>query len=290
MRNEQEMMNLILNTAKEDGRIRAVIMNGSRTNPNAPRDCFQDYDIVYVVGDIQSFTSDHRWVDRFGKQIIMQMPDDSSLFPTSDEDSFAYLMLFEDGNRIDLTLMTADKANEWVSGDSLSILLLDKDGIITPIPSSSDRDYQVQPPTAAQFASCCNEFWWVSPYVAKGLWRDEIPYAKAMLEEPVRDMLLKMLGWYAGVRTDFTVSAGKCGKYLNRYVEAPVWNDYLLTYPDANSTHIWQSLFKMGELFRTIAKQVADHFGYTYPEDDDRRVFAYLKHVHQLPAGATEVY
>lgn len=290
MRNEQEMMDLILNTAKEDGRIRAVIMNGSRTNPNAPRDCFQDYDIVYVVGDIQSFTSDHRWVDRFGKRIIMQMPDDSSLFPTSDEDRFAYLMLFEDGNRIDLTLMTADKANEWVSGDSLSILLLDKDRIITPIPPSSDQDYQVQPPTAAQFASCCNEFWWVSPYVAKGLWRGEIPYAKAMLEEPVRDMLLKMLGWYAGVRTDFTVSIGKCGKYLNRYVEAPVWSDYLLTYPDTNSEHIWQSLFKMGELFRTIAKQVADHFGYTYPEDDDRRVFTYLKHVYQLPADATEVY
>ena len=49
MRSEQEMFDLILNTAKEDERIRAVMMNGSRANPNAPRDCFQDYDIVYFV-------------------------------------------------------------------------------------------------------------------------------------------------------------------------------------------------------------------------------------------------
>lgn len=49
MRSEQEMFDLILNTAREDKRIRAVYMNGSRTNPNAPKDIFQDYDIVYVV-------------------------------------------------------------------------------------------------------------------------------------------------------------------------------------------------------------------------------------------------
>ena len=38
MRNEQEMLELIVNTAKNDARIRAVIMNGSRVNPNAPSD------------------------------------------------------------------------------------------------------------------------------------------------------------------------------------------------------------------------------------------------------------
>ena len=53
------MLDLIINTAIEDERIRAVIMNGSRVNPNVKRDCFQDYDIMYVVNDIQSFTSNH---------------------------------------------------------------------------------------------------------------------------------------------------------------------------------------------------------------------------------------
>lgn len=34
MRSEKEMFDLILKVAKEDERVRAVYMNGSRTNPN----------------------------------------------------------------------------------------------------------------------------------------------------------------------------------------------------------------------------------------------------------------
>lgn len=41
MRNEQEMMDLIINFAMADERIRAVYMNGSRTNPNVPKDIFR---------------------------------------------------------------------------------------------------------------------------------------------------------------------------------------------------------------------------------------------------------
>ncbi len=41
MRREKEMFDLILGIAREDERIRAVYMNGSRTNPNAPKDIFR---------------------------------------------------------------------------------------------------------------------------------------------------------------------------------------------------------------------------------------------------------
>ena len=49
MRSEQEMYELIIGTARADERIRAVYLNGSRTDKNAPKDIFQDYDIVYAV-------------------------------------------------------------------------------------------------------------------------------------------------------------------------------------------------------------------------------------------------
>lgn len=55
MRSEKEMMDLILNIANDDGRIRAVYMNGSRTNEKVPKDIFQDYDIMYVVTETKSF-------------------------------------------------------------------------------------------------------------------------------------------------------------------------------------------------------------------------------------------
>lgn len=63
MRTEQEMLNLILDVAKNDKRIRAVYMSGSRTNPNAIKDIFQDYDIECVVEETKSFRKQKDWID-----------------------------------------------------------------------------------------------------------------------------------------------------------------------------------------------------------------------------------
>ncbi len=104
MRSEREMYDLILNTAREDGRIRAVILNGSRANPHAPRDIFQDYDIVYGVTEVAPFRHDPAWIDRFGERMILQLPDEMRTPPAGDDEPFCYLMQFTDGNRIDPTL------------------------------------------------------------------------------------------------------------------------------------------------------------------------------------------
>ncbi len=69
--------------AEQDERIRAVLLSGSRTNPNVKKDRFQDFDIVYLVEDIDSFTSDHSWVNIFGERIMMQMPEAKVMPPAS---------------------------------------------------------------------------------------------------------------------------------------------------------------------------------------------------------------
>lgn len=289
MRSEQEMFDLILATAQEDGRIRAVMLNGSRANPNAPQDFFQDFDIIYFVTDPAPFTRNLEWIRRFGELMILQLPDDMADPPPDNQVSYAYLMQFADGNRIDLTIFPLDKLDH-LEPESQTIILLDKDGVLPQYPPPSDRDYLPQPPTQKQFDDCCNEFWWVNPYVAKGLWRREIPYAKAMLDEYVREQLMKMLKWYVGVQTKFAKSTGKSGKYLQQYLEPELWELLLLTYSDAEVEHTWQALFAMGQLFRRTACYVAQHFGYTYPQPDDERVTAHLHHIHDLPRDAREMY
>ncbi|MMZ54347.1 Aminoglycoside 6-adenylyltransferase [compost metagenome] len=77
-----------------------------------------------------------------------------------------------------------------------------------PFPPPNLQDYKTVPPTAQTYADSCNEFWWVSTYVAKGLWRHELPYAKFMLDRPVRDALHLMLEWHMGIQSDFTADPG----------------------------------------------------------------------------------
>ena len=94
-RSEAQMLRLILQTAKSL-KVEAVAMSGSRTDAKAPKDEFQDYDVVYIVDDFDNLTSDLSWLNQFGKRIIEQ--------EVSLGNRCLYLMLFEDGNRIDLSL------------------------------------------------------------------------------------------------------------------------------------------------------------------------------------------
>ena len=289
MRSEQEILELILNTAKSDDRIRAVIISGSRVNPNARRDVFQDFDILYLVTDVESFRDDHTWINRFGEMMILQMPEAMGDPPPVNDGRFTYLMQFTDGNRIDLTLFPITKLREF-KRDSLSVLLLEKDGIVGPFPAPSESDYLPRPPTAKDFSDCCNEFWWVCTYVAKGLWREEIVYAKYMLDQVIREQLRKMLTWYVGVKTGFLRGPGHFGKHLNEYLEPELWAVLEKTYSDASCENTWGALYKMCDLFRVAANRVADHLGFDYPRGDDEKVGAHLKHVRSLPKNAKEMY
>lgn len=289
MRSEQQLFDLILNTARDDARIRAVILNGSRANPNAPRDIFQDFDIVYLVTDLAPFRHNLEWIQRFGELMILQLPDEMQDPPPGDDSGFTYLMQFMDGNRIDLGIYPLSQAAERTS-DSLSVLLLDKDGVVGPLDSPSERDYLPRPPTAKQFTDCCNEFWWVCPYVAKGLWREEILYARYMLDQVLREQLMKMLVWHIGVQTGFRHNPGKFGKYFQRYLEPELWRMLEATYAGAGYELTWNALFAMGDLFEQIGMAVAGRCGFDYPQGDAARVQAHLEHVRLLPKDAASIY
>lgn len=289
-RTETVMMNLILTAAKGDERVRAVILNGSRANPNVKKDIFQDYDIVYIVREMESFTCDHSWVDVFGERVMMQLPEEKVLPPADGHGRFPYLMQFVDGNRIDLTLIPAERMDELLEPDSLSVLLLDKDGLIGPLPPASDRDYHIKKPDAKEFADLCNEFWWITMNISKGLWRRELTYAMFMHEQINRNVLITMLEWKAGIAADFTKSAGKAGKYLPDFLPSGDWEQFQATYSDAEFEHIWDALFTMCSLFRNTAVEVAEKLCYEYPLEDDKRVTEFLKHIRSLPADAQSIY
>ncbi|GAA4852852.1 aminoglycoside 6-adenylyltransferase [Paenibacillus vulneris] len=293
MRSEKEMMDLILGVARQDNRIRAVYMNGSRTNPHAPKDLFQDYDIVYVVTETASFFSDNAWIRIFGDLLMIQEPDrlDQGLGIKKNFDrSYAYLMLFTDGNRIDLQIESIESMKTGYVSDKLTLPLLDKDGCLPSIPPPTDSDYYVKRPTEGQYNSCTNNFWWCLQNIAKGIWRDELPYAKLMYEHTTRASLDDMVRWWIGIHNDFQVSAGKMGKYFKNYLPEAYWDRYQRTYSDSDYERFWEAIFTAGELFRMLGKEVAMYCRFTYPAEDDKNMTAYLKQVRNLPADAKSIF
>ncbi|MBS7531037.1 aminoglycoside 6-adenylyltransferase [Hazenella sp. IB182353] len=276
MRTEDEMFELIIHTAEKDERIRAVILSGSRTNPHVKKDRFQDFDIIYLVNHIDSFIVDENWIDIFGERMIMQLPEAKVIPPPMRDGRFTYLMQFTDGNRIDLTLMPISLKEKLLPTDSLSQLLLDKDGILESLPPPSDHDYWVRKPSEQAFLDICNEFWWICLNISKGLCRNEFTYTMYMYEQINRHVLNQMMEWYIGIQNHFSVSVGNLGKHMPNYLTNEEWELYLSTYTDAKVDHIWRSLFNMCQLFRQTASHVARYFNYTYPDTADKNVTFYL--------------
>jgi aminoglycoside 6-adenylyltransferase len=168
-------------------------MNGSRVNPNVMQDDFQDYDVVFVVTETSSFINDKKWINNFGNPFYFQLPDENPNFPNDKENFYGYLVQFDDGVRMDIHIETLSHALENIKNDSLCKILIDKNNYLPKIPESSDKDYWVKQPSQEQFLACCNEFWWCTNNLAKGLARKEILYVQDMANFVVRNELEKML-------------------------------------------------------------------------------------------------
>ncbi len=278
MRSEKEVIDLIGKVADEDERIRAVVLNGSRANPKVRPDRLRDFDLIFLVNELKSFGKSPDWVNVFGETIIMQIPDNMELdddIIVNIYDKITYLMLFEDGIRIDLSLVKTEDKD--FNQSSLDIILLDKDKLFRGKKEPDDRDYWVKRPSEKKFLDCCNEFWWVSTYVLKGLLRYEIIYARGVLENPLRKMLMRMLSWKVGVDNNFSVSLGNYYKYLNNYIDNSLWERVQMTYPDFDRLRIWYCLKDMMNIFYEMEKEVAGtmNFRYNMTEADKVRNFVF---------------
>ncbi|WP_372630112.1 aminoglycoside 6-adenylyltransferase [Cohnella sp.] len=276
MRQEEEVFGRLLAFAERDARVRVVLLNGSRVNPNVAKDELRDYDVIYGVTDFASFAEDQSWIAaEFGELMIMQ-------HNQAEEDGEAweiFLMLFTDGVRIDLSFRRADT----VAGieDSLTKVLLDKDGRMGEIPPPSERSYVTAKPDKREVEKAFNEIWWCSTNVAKGLVRGEIPYAKFMLDAVVRDAVVKLLSWHVGMNNGWTVNVGKAGRWLERFLPEELWTSYARTYADGDPERIWDALFETGRLTRAVGLAVADKLGCAYPLEEDRKVTEYMRQLRE---------
>lgn len=253
MRTEFEMLNLILQIAK-NLQVEAVAMSGSRTDTKAPKDEFQDYDVVYVVDDLDNLTSDLAWLDQFGTCIIEQ----HNILGIRR----LYLMLFEDGNRIDLTLCPKDHIQEWVDSEARFTVLEDEKGLFEPYSPNPQR-YWKNPASAIEFEKTCNEFWWVSAYVVKGICRKQVIYATDHLYGICQQELLKVLAWQVASDRG-KVDIGKNYKYLFQYLSAEKEKEFSALLDFSSVEKLTRSLFATMQLFHREAQFLAHKMRFDY--------------------------
>ncbi|WP_437750415.1 aminoglycoside 6-adenylyltransferase [Staphylococcus shinii] len=263
MRTENEIIRLIINIAEKNENIKAVCMNGSKVNKNVKKDKYQDFDIVYIVENLDEVTADLEWINKFGNRIITQYPEAQDLYPPKLNGQFPILMLLDDYNRIDLTLLSKSKLSEYIEEDSLMEILLDKDGMLPNNTTASEISHWINQPYQKIYDECINEFYWITTYVFKGLKRNELLYSIEHLNI-CREMLLKMLSWQEGYKFNFQINFGKCYKYLPNYLAPMKYKKLISTYPHLNKNEIQNLLYKLVEMFDDATLTVSKYCGLYY--------------------------
>lgn len=266
MRAEAEMLDIIIKIAK-NLKVKAVAMSGSRTDTKASKDEFQDYDVVYIVDDLDNLTSDLSWLEQFGKRLIEQ-------HVQLDHRRF-YLMLFEDVNRIDLTLCPKEHIQEWVDSESKFIVLEDEKGLFESYSQNLER-FWTSPATEMDFKNSCNEFWWVSAYVVKGICRNQLIYATDHLYGICQQELLKVLAWLVASDRG-AVDIGKNYKYIFHYLPAEKENEFSNLLDFSSLDKITQSLLATMQLFHREAQRLAQKLGFDYDKEVAEKMIEYAE-------------
>ena len=266
MRTDTEMMALILQIA-DTLKVEAIALSGSRTNPQSVKDGFQDYDVVYMVDDLEDLISDLSWLNQFGNRLISQhnVVDHRHL----------YLMLFEDGNRIDLTLCPKDYINEWVDSEAGFTVLVDEKGLFESYFPSPER-FWTSPASETDFEKACNEFWWVSAYVVKGICRKQVIYATDHLYGICQQELLKVLAWQVASDKG-KIDIGKNYKYLFNYLPSEKEKEFSALLDFSSIEKITQSLLATMQLFHQEAQRLAHKMGFDYDREVAEKMIEYAE-------------
>lgn len=270
----------LLDLANKNNSIIAVVMNGSRINPNITPDKYQDYDIVFYVNNYQGFIKDFSFIDTLGEVLVKQTSFDQRDGLETINESFTYMTQYKDGSRIDLTIRDIKYALEDFKSDSLSMVLLDKEGLgLDNNPNESS--YYVKKITKEDFAFAVNEFYWVCPYVAKGLARNQLFYAMKHMNI-IRHELENMIDWFIGKTFDFKISVGKGKSRYQELLSEEMYEIYKSTYPKLETKEIIKALKVSINLFDQLASALSMEYNFEYFTNQKQEMLDFLSKVYKI--------
>jgi aminoglycoside 6-adenylyltransferase len=165
-------------------------------------------------------------------------------------------------------------------------VLLDKDQRTAGWKPPSYQAHIPARPTEAEYQALVEEFWWGTTYVAKSLWRDDLVFAKWVLDQDLKlETMRRMLEWRIELDHIWSVKPGLHGRGLKQLLPPDIWSEFASTYVSLDVEETWAALDRAIALLRQVALNVGNALGYPYPQQVDDQVSAYLEAIREMPSS-----
>jgi aminoglycoside 6-adenylyltransferase len=234
--------------------IRAMILTSSRTRPNGPVDPLSDYDLILAVNDVGPFAFDEAWISEYGRPMV-RWGDQGEVHGLA---TYFRGVVYQNYVKIDYSIWPVELLERIEASahlaDQLDVgyrVLFDKDQRTAGWKPPSYQAHIPARPTEAEYQALVEEFWWGTTYVAKGLWRDELVFAKWVLDQDLKlETMRRMLEWRIEIDQNWSVSPGKYGRSLKQLLPPNSWSAFARTYVWLDVEETWAALDLVAALFR----------------------------------------
>jgi aminoglycoside 6-adenylyltransferase len=262
-----DIIDKLLNWARLEENVRALIIVGSQARTAKPADIWSDLDAVIVVKNPLALIDNVTWLNQFGKVVC------SFTEGTAVGHWLERRVLYSDNRDIDFALLPPDAFVDLSADSDLASVLsrgyrvfLDKDGLTAsfigtaPIPADT-------PPTSTEYNNAVNDFNYHLIWVSKKIMRGELWTATACINMYLANLLLGMMAWYSRYCQDERVDTWHGGRFLELWAPQAVLDrlkDCITHYSRVDAVKKLDSLRKT---YRDLAESVGKSLHYRFPDE-----------------------
>ena len=248
--------------------IHTAIVVGSRARADRPADEWSDLDIVMFVTDPEPYLTSADWLNNMGDIRI------TFVEPTMGGE-MERRVLFNGGLDVDFSIILYAKMKQMIQHGLPPELagivrrgirvLLDREGLAACLNPTDTEPASPGSLAQAEFLDAINDFWYHAVFTAKKLRRGELWYAKACTDGYMKRLLLKMIEWHSQ-----TINGGHCdtwhdGRFMETWADPRVLEGLRGAFAHYDRDDIRRALSATMDLFRWLAKEIAELLAYPYP-------------------------
>jgi aminoglycoside 6-adenylyltransferase len=258
----------VLDWARRQDGLGAVILTGSRARAHGPVDAASDYDVEVFVAKPERYGSSSAWLEEISPVWVRI---GSSEGGEEDVDRrVVYLAFFAGGTKADFQFRPLEALGALVERglDELYergyVVLADPSGLASRLAAPSGQSPRVRPPTDADLLDVCSEFWFEAAHIPKLLVRGELWVVK-FRDGTMKQMLLRLIEWDALARRGPEVDVWHIGTHMRDWVAPDVWADLHRCYGRFDAEDAFATFQATLELFSRLSRRVAAAFGLDHP-------------------------
>lgn len=280
---EDPFLGKMLDWARRQDGLGAVILTGSRARAVGPVDAASDYDVEVFVDEPERYGYSSAWLEEIAPvwvYISSSEGDEGDVGRRITRQPF-----FAGGTKADIQIRPTEALADVAEGglDDLYergyVVLADPSGLASRLPAPSGRSPRPRPPTEADLLAVCSEFWFEAAHIPPYLARGELWIVKVR-DGTMKRMLLRLIEWDALARLGPGADVWHLGIHMREWAAPDVWDGLHRCYGRFNAEDAFAAFRATLGLFSKLSRRVAAGFGLDHPSHIEEAI---RPHVAALP-------